>query len=75
MLYKDVTGPKLYRILDRVPNEDWFDNFIRNEDSLVAIGDSHAVEIQHWSVVDGHHYFKEITDKQLTEIKEYLDQK
>jgi hypothetical protein len=75
MLDKNITGPRLQNILDRLPNEEWFDNFIRNEDSLVAIGDTHAVEIQNWSPADGQHNFKEITDNQLGEIKKYLGQK
>jgi hypothetical protein len=71
---KNTTGPKLHNVMDHLPSEDWFDAFVRNEDSLVNAGNKYAVEIQKWSVIDGNHNFKEITNKQLEEIKKYLNQ-
>ena len=74
MFDKNTTGPKLHNVMDHLPSENWFDAFVRNEDSLVNVRDNYAIKIQKWSVVDGHHNFKEITNKQLEEIKEYLSQ-
>jgi hypothetical protein len=75
MLYKNSTGPKLHNVYNHLPNEEWFELFVRNEDSLIKVNDKYARKIQKWSPVDGNHNFKEISDKQMSEIKEYLTQK
>lgn len=74
MFDKNGTGPALQHVLKRVPNEAWFDNFVRNEDSLTQVNDPYTLEIQKWSVVRGNHAFSELTDAQLSEIKEYFSQ-
>lgn len=75
MLDKNTTGPKLQTILDRVPSEKWFDDFVRNQDSLHSNKDPHTLEIEKWSPVDFVHNFTELNEQQLSEIKDYLDQK
>lgn len=73
-LDKDLTGPKLRNILDRVPSEDWFDAFIQHEDSLVNANDPYTMEVQKWSPVRGNHN-SELRDEELKELKDYLSQK
>lgn len=73
-LDKDMTGPKLRNILDRVPSEEWFDAFIQHEDSLVKANDSYTMEVQKWSPVRGNHN-SELRDEELKELKDYLSQK
>ena len=74
MLDKDITGPKLRNILNEVPSELWFDQFVRNEDSLTQVQDAHTLKIQKWSPVDGNHNFKEITKGQLQQLKDFFSQ-
>jgi cytochrome c551/c552 len=73
-LDKDMTGPKLRNILDRVPSEEWFDAFVQYEDSLVNANDPYTIEVQKWSPVRGNHN-SELKDEELKELKEYLSQK
>lgn len=75
MLNKNTTGPQFHKILDRVPSENWFDEFVRNEDSLKKIKDKYTIEIERWSPIDFIHDFKELNEDQLMEIKDYLNQK
>jgi len=75
MYDKNSTGPKLKGVLNKVPNEEWFDEFVRNEDSLIKINDEYALKIIEWSPIDGNHNFKELRDEHLVEIKKYLMQK
>lgn len=75
MFDKNTTGPKLHKILNRVPSEKWFDEFVRNQDSLKRYNDQYTIEIEKWSPVDYVHNFKELNKKQLKEIKDYLNQK
>ena len=73
-LDKDMTGPKLRNILDRVPSEEWFDAFVQYEDSLVNANDPYTIEVQKWSPVRGNHN-SELKDEELKELKDYLSQK
>lgn len=75
MYDKNSTGPKLKGVLNKVPNEEWFDEFVRNEDSLLKTKNEYALKINEWSTVDGNHNFKELTVVHLAEIKKYLMQK
>ena len=74
MLDKNTTGPMMLNILDKVPSELWFDQFVRSEDSLEQVQDPYTLEIQKWSPVDGNHNFKEITEEQLQQLKEFFSQ-
>lgn len=74
MLDKNSTGPKLFKVFDRLPNEKWFEEFVKNEDSLLNIGDQYAQNIQNWSPARGNHNFKNLTELQIAEIRKYLDQ-
>ena len=71
-LDKNLTGPGLKHVLKRVPSENWFDQFVRNEDSLMRAGDDYTLEIQQWSPVAYKHQNSQLTDEQLNEIKAYL---
>ncbi len=75
MIDKNTTGPKLYNILSRVPSEKWFDEFVKNEDSLKEIKDEYTIKIEKYSPVDFIHNFKDLNEIQLQEIKRYLNQK
>lgn len=68
----NLTAPKLLNVLERVPSEQWFTDFVRNEDSLKKIKDPYTLEIEEWSPVDFRHNFKELDEKQLEEIKYYI---
>lgn len=69
---KNSTGPKLQGVLNRVPSENWFDTFVRNEDSLAKSKDPYTLKIQEWSELDGNHRFNELSIQGLKQIKEYL---
>jgi nitrous oxide reductase accessory protein NosL len=74
MLDNNTTGPKLNKVLEHLPSEKWFDEFVRNQDSLKRNNNQYTIEIEKWSPVDFVHNFKDLNEKQLKEIKEYLDQ-
>lgn len=71
---KNTTGPKLEYILTRVPSEKWFDDYVRNEDSLAKSGDKYFVKIQNYSPCHNCHHFKNLTDVELKIIKNYLSE-
>lgn len=72
---KHTTGPKLVGIFERIPNEQWFENFVRNEDSLEKIKDPYTLQIQKWSVVDGNHGFDELTEDEMRNLKSFIKRK
>lgn len=72
---KHTTGPKLVGIFERIPNEQWFENFVRNEDSLEKIKDPYTLQIQKWSVVDGNHDFDELTEDEMRNLKSFIKRK
>ena len=71
---KNTTGPKLEYILTRVPSEKWFDDYVRNEDSLAKSGDKYITEIQNYSPCHNCHNFKNLTVGELKIIKDYLSE-
>ena len=40
-----ITGPGMQGIMTRVPSEEWFINYVKNNDALVKSGDAYAVKI------------------------------
>ncbi len=71
---KNTTGPKLENILKKVPSEKWFDEYVRNEDSLAKTGDKYILKIQNYSPCHNCHNFKNLTDMELKIIKDYLSE-
>jgi hypothetical protein len=72
-LDKNGTGPKFSGVLTKIPNEKWFDCFVRNEDSLLKQKEPYTLMINkaYFPSSSFSHNFKEITSKQLEELKEY----
>ena len=69
---KDGTGPKLIGVLNKIPNEKWFELYIKNEDSLLKSNDIYAIEISKYSEVKNIHKFNEITNQEINELKKYI---
>jgi mono/diheme cytochrome c family protein len=71
---KDLTGPKLEGILDRVPSEEWLRNYIMNEDSLIEAKDEYALKIARWSHVRGIHNHSDLSKQDLDTLIRYITQ-
>lgn len=71
---KNTTGPKLEYILTRVPSEKWFDEYVRNEDSLAKSDYKYILKIQNYSPIHNCHNFKYLTSEELKIIKDYLSE-
>lgn len=69
---KDLTGPKMSGVLDRVPSEEWLKQFITNQDSLIKVRDEYTLEIIKESKVEWSHNFKELEENELEELLEYI---
>lgn len=67
-----TTGPKISGVLDRIPNEHWFDGFIRNEDSLIKQKEPYTLLLNKRSLpIQFLHHFKDLSDEQMEELKAY----
>ena len=71
-IQRDATGPKLSGILNKIPNEKWFELFIKNEDSLLKNNDKYTIKISKFSEIKNVHNFDEITKEELNELKKYI---
>ena len=71
LVTKDITGPKLIGVLDKIPNEKWFELYIKNEDSLLKNGDEYANKISKFSIVKNAHYFNDLTNKEINILNNY----
>lgn len=71
---KDLTGPKMNGILDRVPSKKWLIEFITNQDSLIEIEDEYTLEIMKWSAVRWNHNFNELRKQGLDDLINYIEQ-
>ena len=72
LINKDATGPKLIGVLDRIPNQKWFELYIKNEDSLLKNGDNYANEISKFSEVNNIHNFNDLTTEEINTLKKYI---
>ena len=72
LVTKDMTGPKLEGVLDKIPSEKWFELYIKNEDSLLKNGDKYANEISKFSTVNNVHNFNELTTDEINILKKYI---
>jgi cytochrome c2 len=71
-LNKDSTAPKFKGILDRSPGEQWFANYVRQEDSLLRINDPYTLEIDNWNESFSFtHHFEDVTDEEMQELIDY----
>ena len=69
---RDMTGPKMTGVLDRVPSEKWLREFLTNQDSLVSIDDEYTMEIMNWSSSGWSHGSSNLNSEQLDEMIEYI---
>jgi hypothetical protein len=69
---KDGTGPKLVGAFNKMPNEKWFELYIKNEDSLIKNGDLYTTEISNFSELNNVHNFNDITSEEISVLKKYI---
>ena len=71
---RDVgSGPSLKNEMEKVPNEQWFFNFVANEDSLIEKKDPYTIEVNKWSdKVHYTHRFTSISKLQMDSIVAFL---
>jgi hypothetical protein len=72
LVSKDMTGPKLEGVLDKIPSEKWFELYIKNEDSLLKNRDKYANEISNFSTVNNVHNFNDLTTVEINILKKYI---
>jgi len=72
LVTKDMTGPKLEGVLDKIPSEKWFELYIKNEDSLLKNGDKYANKISNFSKVNNVHNFNDLTTDEINILKKYI---
>lgn len=73
-LERDVgSGPSLKNVMQKVPNEQWFYNFVSNEDSLIEMEDPYTLEVNKWSSkMHFTHRFTTISKVQMDSIIDFL---
>jgi len=72
LLDATATGPKFSGVLNRIPNEEWFDLFVRNEDSLIQQKEPYTLVLNKRSLpIQFSHHFNDFTDELMEELKEY----
>ena len=72
LVTKDMTGPKLEGVLDKIPSEKWFELYIKNEESLLKNGDKYANKISNFSKVNNVHNFNDLTTDEINILKKYI---
>ena len=72
VLEATTTGPKISGVLDRIPNEHWFDGFIRNEDAFIKQKEPYTLLLNKQSLpIQFSHNFKDLSEEQIEELKAY----
>ena len=72
MFDANTTGPKISGVLNRIPNEQWFELFVRNEDSLINQKEPYTLVLNKRSLpIHFNHDFKDLTSELMEELKEY----
>ncbi len=70
MIDKNSTGPKLLGVLNKIPNEKWYEDFVKNEDSLIKQKEPYTLLVNKtYLPIKFNHNFKEITKEQIEELK------
>lgn len=72
-LNKQLIGPALSGVLQRLPSEEWFDTFIRDQDTLIHHQNSYVLTLlnqdTNYTFI---HRFKHFSYNNLEELKDYL---
>ncbi|MBI3238000.1 MAG: hypothetical protein HYZ43_04005 [Flavobacteriia bacterium] len=74
LLDKPSTGPALQGMMKRVSGREWLKAYLKNEDSLLKIGDTTALRISKFSPVGPCHHFSDLNDRLLDELIRFTEQ-
>lgn len=67
-----IAGPALEDIFDRIPSEQWFDNFVSDEQALINKKDNYTISINQLnSDIHFTHNFK-LSLKEMISLKAYI---
>jgi hypothetical protein len=70
--HKDMTGPALQGVVYRSPSAEWFDGFVTNEDSLIAIEEPYTLAInKKWKIKYDHNF--KLTQAELQALKNWVN--
>lgn len=65
-------GNEMRGVCDRIPKGAWFKRFVLNSDSLKKSDDPYSLKIDHDTQSDYEHNFKNLSDKDIDDIYNYL---
>lgn len=69
----NTTGPKLAGVFDRIPDHNWFNLFIQQEDSLIKSKDKYLLEKKKYAPeIDFRHAFKELNATELKRLRLFI---
>lgn len=71
--YKDMTGPSLVNISERIPSDQWFYDWVRNNVALRNSGDAYAIEIYNKWNKAAMNAFPALKDDDLAALLVYLN--
>ncbi len=67
-----ITGPSLLGVFNRIPQGDWFVNWVLNNDKLIKSGDKYAVKISSFDVSAMTVFESELSKEEVLAIGEFI---
>jgi cytochrome c2 len=71
-LERDLTGPALYKVQERIPGGDWVYKWVHNSAALIQSGDAYANEIYSRFNKTQMDPFPNLTDAEIDQIMEFI---
>ncbi|HLP54302.1 MAG TPA: c-type cytochrome [Fluviicola sp.] len=71
LLNRQLIGPPMKGMMDRLPGREWLKSYIIDERSLLKSGDTTALRISKQSSFEPFHRFINLTDETLDELIHY----
>lgn len=71
--YKDMTGPSLVNISERIPSDEWFSKWVRNNVKLRNSGDAYAIEVYNKWNKAAMNAFPALKDEDLAALLVFLN--
>lgn len=70
---KDATGPALYGVEERLPEDGYFEKFVRSQQKLLDRKHKYTIAITNSRPINFIHGFEEITDEQMDSLRHFLN--
>lgn len=71
-LEKELTGPALYKVQERIPGGDWIYKWVHNSTALIQSGDTYANQVFAKNKKVQMDAFPNLTDAEIDQVMEFI---